>query len=169
MWRYYSYDVWGNPEDGFEVNEVFRTSTTAEAPRNATFAQLKKAFDIERGISEITAYDNEDISYLERERDGKPMGELRWEEPEPPRRGSEPLTPFFVNSTRTPTTEAIRLSAAADFASVQAERDESRQSHREARAAHQKAAQAWQALENIDKAQLHRRKSKEHDNIVGDR
>lgn len=31
-WRMYTYDVWGNARDGFEVNNVFRTGHVIEIP-----------------------------------------------------------------------------------------------------------------------------------------
>jgi hypothetical protein len=31
-WRLYSYDVWGNAKDGYEVNDVFRTNEIVSLP-----------------------------------------------------------------------------------------------------------------------------------------
>ncbi len=101
MWRYYSYDVWGNAEDGYDVNDVFRTDTTVDLPRDASFRDLARAFDVTEGIVDVAALDTEDTYYLERERDGKPMGEFRFDaEGDQPRTRNYdegPLTPFFVD------------------------------------------------------------------------
>lgn len=42
-WRVYSYDVWGNKRDGYEVNNVFRTSEYFDSPDDPTDAQLLKS------------------------------------------------------------------------------------------------------------------------------
>jgi hypothetical protein len=48
-YRVYTYDVWGNEEDGYEVNDVFRTSETVELDSKGTIQQDIEEL-IEQGI-----------------------------------------------------------------------------------------------------------------------
>jgi len=85
-YRFYTYDVWGNEKDGWEVNDVFRSSGTIELPAEPhsdreLISWLKGAGWIKENIRfsnvevegepEHTLY----ISYK-----GKPEFELRAEE-----------------------------------------------------------------------------------------
>ena len=38
----YDYDVWGNPKDGYEVNDVYSTGIEIEIPDEATDEQIIK-------------------------------------------------------------------------------------------------------------------------------
>lgn len=87
-WRYYSYDVWGNAEDGFDVNQVFRTSEYVDIPDAVqTDAQL---FDHLVNIGFLSGKDIraelfetdhnvacDDVIYFSY--DGRPEGEFRLE------------------------------------------------------------------------------------------
>jgi hypothetical protein len=86
-WRWYEYDVWGNRKDGYEVNNVFRTSEVIDIPEivlnsdKAIVTYLRNIGFLKKGVrtrdiefSEITYEDTLDISYK-----GKPVGELRRE------------------------------------------------------------------------------------------
>jgi hypothetical protein len=86
VWRIYTYDVWGNANDGYEVNDVFRTSDIVEVASNADTATILAALDaanlIDAGYSELFTIDesNEDTIYFERSNDGKPVAEIRRED-----------------------------------------------------------------------------------------
>jgi hypothetical protein len=84
-WRYYSYDVWGNKRDGYDVNNVFETDEVIDIPnvvqsdkalitylRNIGFMKKK---GLRRNLIEIEG--DEGIIYLSY--NGKPDGELRKE------------------------------------------------------------------------------------------
>lgn len=85
-YRYYSYDVWGNAENGYDVNDVFRTSETVEIPDGLTdeqlYAHLQSTGFAKQGDASLFSTDDGgagdgSIIYLEYE--GKPEGELRLE------------------------------------------------------------------------------------------
>jgi hypothetical protein len=86
-YRYYSYDVWGNERDGYEVNDVFRTPDTYEIPDeggdDAVFNALKKQGFMRprvlRRLFELAPGSDENVLYLEYK--GRPEGELRREPP----------------------------------------------------------------------------------------
>ena len=88
-WEIFTYDVWGGP-DGWTVNDRFRTGkqdivlaveirnpgTAAEfASAHPTNRQVRKAL----GLSNVRLdLDGDDITiYVERDRDGYPLGEMR--------------------------------------------------------------------------------------------
>lgn len=82
-WRFVSYDVWGNAESGWEVNQAFTTRDAIELPEEfdetAVFAAIREA-----GLCDDTSKleienvgDWEDILYLSRTEDGYPEGEFR--------------------------------------------------------------------------------------------
>lgn len=86
-WRYYSYDVWGNAEDGYDVNQVFKTSDTVELPDGLNDAELF-AHLVQCGFlsgkdikAELFETDHnvscEDVIYFSY--DGRPEGEFRLE------------------------------------------------------------------------------------------
>lgn len=86
-YRLYTYDVWGNRKDGFEVNQVFRTSTVIEIPdpiQHKDFvAILRKEGIIKprvRATSVEIDYACEDVFYVTDARDGQPAFELRAED-----------------------------------------------------------------------------------------
>ena len=84
-WRWISYDVWGNANDGYEVNQSFRTSDTYELPvESLTDRQLwdclkAQGFFKSRVQFRCASIDqsHEDVIYFEYK--GKPEGELRLE------------------------------------------------------------------------------------------
>lgn len=75
MWRLYTYDVWGNAEDGWDVNEVLWTSVTENIPIDASDRAIREAF---RFDPRVGLEGDEETIYLTSET-GKPLGELRWE------------------------------------------------------------------------------------------
>ncbi len=76
QFRIYRYDVWGNEEDGYEVNDTYRTSEIYELCANWTDKQVIAAIE-GRGI-EISWLDED--TCLISTKTGKPLGELRREE-----------------------------------------------------------------------------------------
>ena len=79
--RLYTYDVWGNEKDGYEVNDIFKTSETYEIPAEATDAHVIKALRKQgcfkaRVLSRLIEIDGDDetiyVSYK-----GRPEFELR--------------------------------------------------------------------------------------------
>jgi hypothetical protein len=87
-WRFYSYDVWGNAEEGYEVNNVFRTSEFINIPEPALandqtlFAHLQQIGFLKptAQVENFSSDGDEGIIYLEY--DGRPEGELRKENEE---------------------------------------------------------------------------------------
>lgn len=89
QYRYYSYDVWGNADDGYDVNNVFRTADVIAIPDGldsdaALFEHLRsigfltgKNLDVAL-FSTIGDYCDSTTIYMEY--DSKPAGELRLEE-----------------------------------------------------------------------------------------
>jgi hypothetical protein len=84
-YRWYSYDVWGNKKDGYEVNQVFRTSEVVEVPNIAAvndsslIKYLKKVGFFKKNLKAIL-FDidgDEEVIYFSYK--GKPEGELRAE------------------------------------------------------------------------------------------
>jgi len=78
QYRLYTYDVWGNSEDGWEVNDVYRTSWYFSAGIEHTDEELTKLvedivgieLDMNNGIScETNIYFDD--------KEGKPICELR--------------------------------------------------------------------------------------------
>jgi hypothetical protein len=85
-WRFISYDVWGNAEDGWEVNQAFRTNDTIELPEDFSEADVMDAIKV-AGLCEDTSKleldqncDWEQALYLVRSTDGYPEGEFQKEE-----------------------------------------------------------------------------------------
>lgn len=88
VWELRTYDVWGNANDGYEVNNVFSAGTVElRIPQTRynvgtphefigaypTDRQIKRAFGVTCRIST----DGDDLTvYVERERDGYPIGEM---------------------------------------------------------------------------------------------
>lgn len=86
-WRWYEYDTWGNKKDGYEVNQVFRTSIYVDFPEavlnsdEAIKRHLKKNGFIKKGVR------GRDISFsnlmfestIEVLFKNKPIGEFRRE------------------------------------------------------------------------------------------
>jgi hypothetical protein len=91
VWEVWTYDVWGNAQDGYDVNDRYCLArkheieltvqvNNAGTPREflsgyPTDKQIRETFDIRpnTGID----LDGDDITiYVRRERDGYPIGEL---------------------------------------------------------------------------------------------
>ncbi len=81
VYRLYTYDVWGNEDDGFQVNDVFRTDATLTIPDTATNDVIACVVSDMLGYSPLTVapYDNDRIIYLENADNLKPVCELRKE------------------------------------------------------------------------------------------
>lgn len=84
-WRVYSYDVWGNAKDGYEVNNVFRTNEIIPIPNvvlksdKALITYLKNIGYFKKGVKRnLIEFDGDDrtiyVSYK-----GRPEFELRKE------------------------------------------------------------------------------------------
>ena len=78
-WRFWSYDVWGNAREGFEVNDRFEIDKvyideTIIADRKKLATLIRKVF----GLRKIQlSFDGDDcITYIEASRDGYPIGEM---------------------------------------------------------------------------------------------
>jgi hypothetical protein len=79
-------DVWGNPEDGFEVNDVYPSSGTVTLREDMTDAQIVKALRREGFIgprvrsSRVSIDAPEGVGstiYVEDAKHGKPVYQLR--------------------------------------------------------------------------------------------
>jgi len=93
--RVWTYDVWGNAKDGYEVNdryshgyveiecaaEIFNPCTPHEfTTYNPTDEQLCDAL----GVTNFARFEWEgdgDVFYCQRSKDGRPMGELEFDPP----------------------------------------------------------------------------------------
>lgn len=88
-WYLYTYDVWGNPKDGYEVNDRFYQGEVLlqlkpqiyNANTNHMFvaaypttSQIRKAIGLDRTHLELHGDDTR--IYINRKRDGKPLAEL---------------------------------------------------------------------------------------------
>lgn len=75
-----TYDVWGNADDGYDVNDIHETSTIVELDPNASDAAILQALGDATGAKtsnvEVDMPD-EDTVWLTDKRDGKPLAELR--------------------------------------------------------------------------------------------
>lgn len=73
-----SYDVWGNAEDGWEVNQSFRTGTTIRVPKGASDKKFLSVAGIDGRSYEVdNAISDEQTVYVTRKRDGMPDHEWR--------------------------------------------------------------------------------------------
>ena len=78
-WSFWSYDVWGNAREGFEVNDRFEIDTayiddSIIADRKKLATLVRKVF----GLKKIQlSFDGDDRTiYIEATRDGYPIGEM---------------------------------------------------------------------------------------------
>ena len=80
-YRLYTYDLWGNSEDGYEVNDVASTGLTYDIPDEAKDDEiLAIVFEGDKGSFEINGnYCGGDTIYIDSVEDGAPMYELRKE------------------------------------------------------------------------------------------
>lgn len=73
-----SYDVWGNAEDGWEVNQSFRTGHEIQVPVGASDKKFLSVAMIDQRIYEVdNAISDENTVYIRRKRDGMPAHEWR--------------------------------------------------------------------------------------------
>lgn len=88
-WELRTYDVWGNARDGYEVNDSYRRGTEtltlkveihnvgtdwAFGSASPSDAQIRRVFGVKCAIET----DGDDLTiYVNRERDGYPIGEMR--------------------------------------------------------------------------------------------
>lgn len=85
-YKLYLYDVWGNPNDGYELNDIYAATITLdgspfnvssvviELPENATDYRINRALKC-RGITWENLGEDDYHGYIKR--NGKPFGELR--------------------------------------------------------------------------------------------
>ena len=82
QYRVYTYDLWGNDEDGYQVNDAYRQSQVLNIAENATDNEIKavllaECFSADTLADKITI-EGEETLYIEY--DCKPVAELRKEE-----------------------------------------------------------------------------------------
>lgn len=77
-YRWITYDVWGNSEDGYEVNAAYSTYSVWRFDKDVTDETVIKAvFEEDADQVEIDPHcDEYGFVFLAKE-DGKPLGELR--------------------------------------------------------------------------------------------
>jgi hypothetical protein len=89
-WQYATYDVWGNACDGYEVNDVYRRSEPivlmlkVDTFNQSTPQEFDSATPTDRQIRRVFGLgriqidtDGDDLTiYVNRRRDGYPIGEL---------------------------------------------------------------------------------------------
>jgi hypothetical protein len=83
-YRWYSYDVWGNKKDGYDVNDVFRTNDVVFIPNKVSSdadmtKYLKKQGFFKKEVKNkfVEYRGDEHVIYVDYK--GKPEGELRVE------------------------------------------------------------------------------------------
>lgn len=89
VWEVWTYDVWGNARDGYEVNDRYCHSReypirlTVEVNNPGTPQAFESAYPSDRQIRQAFGIrcrcetDGDDLTiYVNRERDGYPIGEL---------------------------------------------------------------------------------------------
>lgn len=83
-YRIYELDVWGNADDGYDVNDVFKTSFTVTMNDNFTDDELKEALkniyfapSVANEDIEISDIGDDTVIYLDYK--GKPQIEIRLE------------------------------------------------------------------------------------------
>jgi len=77
-WRWISYDVWGNENDGWEVNAAYTTSVVYRISEHATNETiLKTVWGDDSDEVKIESYSNEDTIYFVSKDYGQPLGEIR--------------------------------------------------------------------------------------------
>lgn len=85
-YRLYNYDVWGNEHDGFEVNDVYRTSTIVDIPDDANDETIIRILKAEGAIKRNIRFKSIEIDgeleyslYFTYRPTGRPEFELRRE------------------------------------------------------------------------------------------
>jgi hypothetical protein len=77
-WKWISYDVWGNSDDGWEVNAAYTTSIVYRLPPEADDKTiLKTVWSDDSDEVEIECHSTEDTIYFVTKRDRLPLGEIR--------------------------------------------------------------------------------------------
>ena len=83
-YRLYDYDVWGNENDGYDVNDVFKTNELYKIDANWSdsklISALKKQGLIKKGIHQSSIEIGGDDMTITFDYKGKPEFELRIEE-----------------------------------------------------------------------------------------
>lgn len=96
-YRYYSYDLWGNSKDGWEVNDVYWSPDIVALPMfDERFSDKDLAHIVRKSLNpksrtQIDLHYSDDVGpiHIERMRDGKPLGELRLIEKEEAERNTD--------------------------------------------------------------------------------
>lgn len=92
-------DVWGNADDGYEVNDRYGVQATIDVPKDATDAQLIQAL-IDADIIYPGAYAFDDFSgdrlhgNVIDPKDGRPIVELTSVADEPPDSDADNVDPY---------------------------------------------------------------------------
>ena len=79
--RLYTYDVWGNAKDGFDVNDVWRTDTLIEVDEDTSDRAINRRLNA-RGIewSMAESYETGTTIWGYSKKYGNPICELRSED-----------------------------------------------------------------------------------------
>lgn len=80
-YRLYTYDLWGNARDGYQVNDVFKSDTVIDITDDMTDKQIFKAIGIKPQSQNHVEFDNNSMSehslYIQAKKDSRPICELR--------------------------------------------------------------------------------------------
>lgn len=95
VWELWTYDVWGNARDGYDVNDrscfnrAYELELTVETHNAGTAHEFKSATPSDKQIREafgircrFETYGDDRCIYVTRERDGYPIGEMLLQSPE---------------------------------------------------------------------------------------
>ncbi len=74
-YKLYTYDVWGNQQDGYEVNDIYAQPIVVHLPDSPTNRQINRALHA-RGLVWEEDYADGSTLYAETKR-GRPICELR--------------------------------------------------------------------------------------------
>ena len=80
-WTYATYDVWGNEEDGFEVNNVFRGNTEFEMDGDKDAEILRAAKNYlglksSLKLKDLELEGDDTVIYVNSAKDAYPLGEF---------------------------------------------------------------------------------------------
>ena len=75
------YEVWGNAEDGYDVNQAFHTYRYIEVSEKCTDGEILEALSKDYSLpDDVSIFGESDFTiYLEDAKDSKPLLELRRE------------------------------------------------------------------------------------------
>lgn len=77
-WRWISYDVWGNSEDGWDVNASYTTSVVYRISEHATDETiLKTVWEDDASEVELEWSSVEDTIFFTAKKTREPLGEIR--------------------------------------------------------------------------------------------